>query len=209
MVASLAGSDEVLSDVLYVTESAGVGDFGRLVALMASPYTAPLDKTRPTGVVLTLQGENDMRALSFVPVKDLKMLLMTMEEQIGKPEDLGGGVLKVAGDRPQPMFVKEVGRLGLCRQPPRAPERSAERSGRPPGRPEQEVHVGPAGERLQHSRRTARDGRDAAAAGFEDRVAQELNAQQAEAMREVGRAGGRFHRPTDSGNRSRHPGLAG
>ena len=51
MVASLAGSDEVLSDVLYLTESAGVGDFGRFVALMASPYTAPMDKTRPIGRV--------------------------------------------------------------------------------------------------------------------------------------------------------------
>jgi len=37
IVASLAGTDEVLSDVMYVTESAGVGDFGRLAAMMAGP----------------------------------------------------------------------------------------------------------------------------------------------------------------------------
>ena len=89
-MASLAGPDEVLSDILYLTESAGVGDFGRFAALMASPYTAPMDKARPTGVFMTFEGENDVRVLSFLPVKDLKMLLMTMEEQIGKPEDWAG-----------------------------------------------------------------------------------------------------------------------
>ena len=108
MVASLAGTDEILSDLLYLTEAAGVGDFGRFAALMASPYTATLDKARPTGVYATLVDESDVRVLVFVPVKDLKMLLLTLEEQIGKPEELGGGVLRVAGDRPQPIYIKEV-----------------------------------------------------------------------------------------------------
>jgi len=108
IVASLAGTDEVLSDILYLTESAGVGDFGRFAALMASPYTAPMDKSRPSGVCVMLDGESDVRVLSFLPVKDLKMLLMTLEEQIGKPEEIGGGVLKVAGDRPTPMFIQEA-----------------------------------------------------------------------------------------------------
>lgn len=108
VVASLASSDEILSDILYLTEAAGVGDFGRIAALMASSFTASMDKTRPTGVYATMVDESDVRVLSFVPVKDLKMLLMSLEQQIGKPEDLGGGVLRVAGDRPQPMYIKEA-----------------------------------------------------------------------------------------------------
>lgn len=186
VVASLAGSDEVLSNILYVTEAAGVGDFGRLAALMASPYTAPLDKTRPIGVYLTLLGEDDVRAMSFVPVKDLKMLLMTMEQQIGKPVELDDGVLKIAADRPQPMFVKESGgwafvanRKEHLNDLPKDPVALLDGLDKkytfalrvnvcsiPPGLREMAVAQ--------------------VRQGFEDRVAQELNPKQAQAMKQFG-----------------------
>lgn len=186
IVASLAGSDEVLSDILYLTESAGVGDFGRFAALMASPYTAPMDKSRPTGVCMTLEGEDDMRVLSFLPVKDLKMLLMTLEEQIGKPEDLGGGVLKVAGNRPAPMFIKEAdgwafvaNRRENLDNLPKDPVALLD------GLDKKytlalRVNVGniPAGLREMAVSQLQQ--------GLQDRVAQELNSEQAETMRKLG-----------------------
>lgn len=186
LVASLAGSDELLSNVMHVTESAGVGDFGRLVALMASPYTAPLDKTRPIGVYVTVLGENDVQAMSFVPVKDLKMLLMTMEQQVGKPQDMGEGVLKIAADRPQPMFVKESNGWAFV----------ANRQEHLSNLPKDPVAILdgldkkytfavrlnvcnlPAGLREMAVTQLRQ--------GFEDRVAQELNAPQAEAMKQFG-----------------------
>ncbi|NLF70502.1 MAG: hypothetical protein GX575_15830 [Candidatus Anammoximicrobium sp.] len=186
VVASLAGSDELLSNVLQVTESAGVGDFGRLVALLASPYTAALDKTRPIGVSLTLLGENDLQAMSFVPVKDLKMLLMTMEQQVGKPVEMGDGILKIAADRPQPLFVKEshgwafvANRSEHLNDLPKDPVAILDGldkkytfalrvnvSSIPPSLREMAV-----GQLRQ---------------GFEERVAQELNPQQAKAMKQFG-----------------------
>lgn len=186
IVASLAGSDEVLSDVMYVTESAGVGDFGRLAALMASPFTAPLDKTRPVGVCLTIQGENDVRAMSFVPVKDLKMLLMTMEEHIGKPEDLGEGVLKIAADRPQPMFVKEsagwafvTNRREHLNDLPKDPVALLDGLNKKYALALRlNVCNIPAGVREMAVAQLRQ--------GFEDRVAQEVNTQQAEAMKQFG-----------------------
>lgn len=186
VVASLAGTDKILSDVLYLTESAGVGDFGRFAALMASPYTAPLDKSRPTGVYATLVDESDVRVLVFVPVKDLKMLLLTLEEQIGKPEDLGDGVLRVAGDRPQPMYIKEVdgwafvaNRLDSLNDLPKDPLATLD------GLDKQytlAVRVNvcniPA-----HLREMAID---ELRRGFQDRVDQELDDKQADVMRKLG-----------------------
>lgn len=186
IVASLAGSDEVLSDVMYVTESAGVGDFGRLAALLASPYTAPLDKERPIGVCVTLQGEDDVRALGFVPVKDLKMLLMTLEQQIGKPEDVGDGVLKIAADRPQPLFVKESAgwafvsnRREQLSDLPKNPVAILDGLNKKYAFAVR-VNVGNIPPNLREMAVSQ------LRQGFEGRVAQELNPEQAEAMKQFG-----------------------
>ncbi len=186
VVASLAGSDEVLSDILYLTESAGVGDFGRFAALMASPYTAPMDKSRPTGVCMTMAGEDDVRVLSFLPVKDLKMLLMTLEEQIGKPEELGGGVLKVAGNRPAPMFIKEAdGWAFVANRKDHLDDLPKDPVALLDGLDKKytlalRVNIGniPAGFREMAVSQLQQ--------GLQDRVAQELNSEQAEAMHKLG-----------------------
>jgi len=186
IVASLAGTDEVLSDILYLTESAGVGDFGRFAALMASPYTAPMDKSRPTGVCMTLEGEDDVRVLSFLPVKDLKMLLMTLEEQIGKPEELGSGVLKVAGSGPAPMFIKEAdGWAFIANRQDHLDDLPKDPVALLDGLDKKytlavRVNVGniPAGFREMAVSQLQQ--------GLQDRVAQELNSDQAEAMENLG-----------------------
>ena len=186
VVASLASSDVLLSDLLYLTEAAGVGDFGRLAVFMASPYTATLDRARPSGMYATLTEDNDLRVVSFLPVKDLKMLLATLEAQIGRPENLGGGVLRVAGDRPQPMYVKEVdgwvyvtNRREQLNDLPKDPMVILD------GLDKEytfalRVNVGsvPAAFREMVVRELE--------LGFEDRVAQELDAAQAEVLRRLG-----------------------
>ena len=108
VIVSVAGSDELLGDILYLTETAGVGDFGRLMALMASPYTVTLNKQRPAGAFLTMQEQGPPTSVSFLPVKNLDTLLANLEPQIGKAEDAGNGVLEVAADRPQSLFLKET-----------------------------------------------------------------------------------------------------
>ncbi len=106
-VFSIAGSDELLGDIGYITEAAGAGDFGRLVALMSSPYTAALDKKKPIGVYLVMDEGNQPAGVGFIPVKDLEILLAALKEQIGEPEDVGDGVLEIGTDQPQSMFVKQ------------------------------------------------------------------------------------------------------
>lgn len=106
-VFSIAGSDELLGDIGYITEAAGAGDFGRLAALMSQPYTAALDKKKPIGVYVVMAGENEPAGVGFIPVKDLEILLAAFREQVGEPEDAGDGVLEIGTDKPQSMFVKE------------------------------------------------------------------------------------------------------
>ena len=83
--------------------------WGRLVTLMASPYTAALDKTKPWGAYVLKQGDMEFIPVVFVPVKDVQILLATFEQQIGKPQDAGDGILEIAADQPQSAFVKQKG----------------------------------------------------------------------------------------------------
>jgi hypothetical protein len=108
VVVSVANSDKLLRDINFLTETAGAADIGRLVALMAAPYTAGLDKTKPGGAYVTAAGLDQMEVVGFLGVRDLKVLLGVLQDQLGQPRDAGDGVMELATDRPQSVFVKEV-----------------------------------------------------------------------------------------------------
>lgn len=106
VVVSLSSLDEMFGDIASMAELAGQGDFGRIAVGMGGIYTGGIDRTRPAGVVVSLEGM-EPRVTAFVPVTNLKQLLATHAETIGKPRDVGNGVLEIGSDRPQPIYVKE------------------------------------------------------------------------------------------------------
>jgi hypothetical protein len=108
-VVALNGADQLMKEISFLTEAAGARDIGSLLTLMAGPYTAALEKGKPAGLYVLQKGEMDFAAVAFVPVKDVNILLAAFEQQIGKPKELGEGVLEVAGDQSQPMYVKQQG----------------------------------------------------------------------------------------------------
>ena len=108
-VVSVAPAEQLLKQISFLTEAAGAADVGRLVTLMASPYTAALDKTKPWGAYVVKEGETEFTPIVFLPAKNVQILLATFEQQIGKPQDAGDGVLEIASDKPQPAFVKQKG----------------------------------------------------------------------------------------------------
>lgn len=104
VVVSLASVEETLGDIGYVTNLAGFGDFGKTIALFGGAYTSGMDKKRPSGAIVIPQA-GDFRVLTFLPVKDLKMMLETFKERIGEPRDVGDGVLEIG--QGQTVYVKE------------------------------------------------------------------------------------------------------
>ncbi len=103
---SLASTNELLSDIQYATKIAGQADAGGFVAFMAQAYTAHLDTQKPAGVVVNFQN-NQPVVTGFLPVKNLPGLLQMVEQQVGKAEDVGNGIMKIGLD--QPVFFKQDG----------------------------------------------------------------------------------------------------
>lgn len=110
-VVSLAGPEVLMKDVRYLTEAAGVPEWGALATMLATPYTSPLDKDKPLGV-LVIQDASAVETggfapLVFIPVKDLKALLSALEPQVGKPSDAGEGLLEFGTPDGKSVFLKE------------------------------------------------------------------------------------------------------
>lgn len=104
VVVSLASVEESLGDIGYVTNLAGFGEFGKTIALFGGAYTSGMDKKRPSGAIVVPQA-GDFRVITFLPVKDLKMMLETFKERIGEPRDVGDGVLEIG--QGQTVYIKE------------------------------------------------------------------------------------------------------
>ncbi len=106
-VVSIASIDEVLGDIAFLTETAGQGDFGKMVALLSGGYTVGMDKKRPLGLIVSLEND-EPKGVAFLPIKNLDAVLAGLEEQVGKPEDAGDGILALGGRGGKPVYVKEI-----------------------------------------------------------------------------------------------------
>jgi hypothetical protein len=106
-VVAIASIEEVLGDIGYVTETAGQGDLGKMVALLSGGYTVGMDKKRPLGMVVTMQNE-EPSGLLFLPVKNLEAVLAGIEDQVGKPKDAGDGIMELSDTEGKPIYVKQV-----------------------------------------------------------------------------------------------------
>ncbi len=107
VVVSVSSTDRLLGEMSDLMEATGAGDIGRLFVLMAAPYTAALERDQPAGMWATLRNADQMEAVGFLPVRDLQMLLRTLQDQLGTPRDVGDGVQELAADQPQSVFVRE------------------------------------------------------------------------------------------------------
>lgn len=121
VVVSVASVDEVMKDVNFLAAAGGTPDLGVMVNIMSAPYTAGLDRSRPSGALGMIEGE-ELKIIGFLPVKNLKTFLKTFEEQIGAPvpaEGAAEGVLRVGKD-PQFLYVRELTGWAFFAQDPSA-----------------------------------------------------------------------------------------
>lgn len=107
LVVSVAGIDEVLADVKYVTKASGVEDAGNTAEFFGKAYTNGVDRKRPIGVIVAPKDAGEFVVVSFIPVSDMKAILDTLKEPVGEPKDAGDGVLELAVG-PQSLFIKET-----------------------------------------------------------------------------------------------------
>lgn len=106
VVVSLASLDELLANIEYLTQAAGTAEVGGLIKLMAGQYTQGIDTAKPVGMYLTFAGPQPT-GVAFVPVSNFDAVLGKIEEAIGEPENVGGGIQKIALQRE--IFFKESG----------------------------------------------------------------------------------------------------
>lgn len=98
VVVSIASVDSLLENIGYLTRAAGTPEVGGLVTLMAGQYVQGLDAERPAGVLVNLSGPQPS-GVAYLPVEDMSMVMRKIEEQLGEPENVGGGVRKIALQR--------------------------------------------------------------------------------------------------------------
>lgn len=106
VVVSVTNTNRLMGDIQYLTRAAGVPEFAGFINLFAGQYLQDLDGAQPAGMAVTFSGMAP-QAVGFLPVKNLEGLLLKLEQQVGKPEEVGNGIRKIGLDRD--MFFKQQG----------------------------------------------------------------------------------------------------
>ena len=104
LVVSIAGVNSLLDNIGYLTRVVGTPEVGGLVTMMAGQYIQGLDTKRPVGMFIVMAGPQPTGVV-FLPVSDFAAVIAKIEESLGEPEDLGGGVRKISVQRD--IFFKE------------------------------------------------------------------------------------------------------
>ena len=104
LVVSIAGVNSLLDNIGYLTRAVGTPEVGGLVTMMAGQYIQGLDTKRPVGMFIVMAGPQPTGVV-FLPVSDFAAVIAKIEESLGEPEDLGGGVRKISVQRD--IFFKE------------------------------------------------------------------------------------------------------
>ncbi len=105
LMVSFASVDSLVGDASHLAKLVG---FDENSMRMILPFLNGIDKTRPFGAVLNLEGIVPA-PLMFIPVEDFKDAVATVELFLGKPEDAGDGIWEIGGPNGQTLYVKEQG----------------------------------------------------------------------------------------------------
>ncbi len=106
-IISISPLDRFLQNTSYVLKAANVPEVGGLVSIMANQYTQGLDRTRPLGVSVALDGQIP-NAIVFLPLKSREDFFGALAGMGIEPDDLGGGLFEVDANGNR-LFVKDSG----------------------------------------------------------------------------------------------------
>ncbi len=104
---SISPLDRLLKDTSYLLKACNVPEIGGLVSIMANQYTQGLDRSKPLGVTITLDGQNPT-AVIFMPMTDRGQFFGALAGMGIEPDDLGDGLFEIDANG-QTIFAKEAG----------------------------------------------------------------------------------------------------
>lgn len=103
---SITNLDRLLSDMSYMLRACNVPEIGGLVSVMANQYTQGLDRTRPLGLSVTMDGETPV-PVGFLPVSDRAAFFDSLAAIGVEPDDLGDGLFEISAGG-NAIFVKDA-----------------------------------------------------------------------------------------------------
>lgn len=88
-VVTVGKLDKVQPDIIYLMRTVGSPQIGGFVNIMVDQYSQGLDRERPAGVLVAMQGETPA-VVAYVPLSDFDQFLEALQP-FGEPDDLGDG----------------------------------------------------------------------------------------------------------------------
>jgi hypothetical protein len=107
LVVSLSGTEEQISDVMYAATAIGMGDQVQAFAGLVPVLLNGIDMKKPAGLYLQAAG-GEPYSVAFIPVTNLQQIFKTHADRVGKPEDVGDGVVRIQGGPGNDIYVKEA-----------------------------------------------------------------------------------------------------
>ncbi len=103
---SITNLDRLLGDANYLLRVCNVPEFGGLMSVMANQYTQGLDRTRPLGLSVTMDGETPV-PVGFLPISDRAAFFDSLAGIGVEPDDLGDGLFEISAGG-NAIIVKEA-----------------------------------------------------------------------------------------------------
>ncbi len=106
-IVSLSPLDRLLQDTSYILRACNVPELGGLVNIMANQYSQGIDRSKPLGVSVTLDGQMPT-AIVFMPMSDRDLFFTALAGMGIEPDSLGDGLFEIDANG-QTIFAREAG----------------------------------------------------------------------------------------------------
>lgn len=105
-IVSISPLDRLLSDTSYLLRACNIPEMSGLVTVMANQYTQGIDRTKPLGAIVTLDGQMPS-AVVFMPMTSRDDFFGALAGLGIEPDDLGDGLFEIDANG-QTLYAKEM-----------------------------------------------------------------------------------------------------
>ncbi|MDZ4847947.1 MAG: hypothetical protein SGI77_01510 [Pirellulaceae bacterium] len=106
LIVSISKIEQLKEHATYILRAVNQPEISGLATTLVDLYTGGLDRSRPIGVAVSLNGEGNPTPVVMLPISDLKTFFASLAN-FGEPEELGNGLYTISVG-PQTVFAKQV-----------------------------------------------------------------------------------------------------